>query len=156
MHSGTHRQRLPKQEPSLYSCIVRQLKHYFDTFWIVCGRLRREAFGLPLLLLLECLTWNINIDSTSSDCADWHVGHRFSQNKETTHSPSPLLSQSGLSDLLLLLPDLLLLLPLLPVLLLVCAEGGQIGLVLLLPEHLGLVPLLPENKHLSLRNHGTA
>lgn len=50
-----HRQRLPEEEPSFYSCVVGHFKHYFDTFWIVHSWLWGEAFRLPLLLLFQRL-----------------------------------------------------------------------------------------------------
>lgn len=51
----SHRQRLPEEESSLYSCVVGHFKHYFDTFWIVHSWLWGETFRLPLLLLFQCL-----------------------------------------------------------------------------------------------------
>lgn len=50
-----HRQRLPKEESSLYSGVVGHFKHYFDAFWIIYCWLWGETFGLPLLLLFQCL-----------------------------------------------------------------------------------------------------
>lgn len=50
-----HRQRLSEEESSLYSCVVGQFEHYFDTFWIVHSWLWGETFRLPLLLLFQCL-----------------------------------------------------------------------------------------------------
>lgn len=151
----THRQRLPEEESPLHSRVVGHLKYYLDALWVTGGRLGRETLGLPLLLRFKVLTWHntrptrtglnpkllvftsVEVNCRTQKCFLWS-SHRWRQ----THPPSPLLSQSALSNLLLLLPLLLLLLPLFPVLLLVGAQGLQVGLVLLLPQHLGLVPLL--------------
>lgn len=53
--SDTHCERLPEEEPSLYSCVVGHFKHYFDTFWIVRRWFWGETFRLPLLLLFQRL-----------------------------------------------------------------------------------------------------
>ena len=63
----SHRQRLVKQESSLYPCVVGQLEHYLDALWIICRRLLRKTFWLPLLLLLKCLQPQQTTMNTS-----WH------------------------------------------------------------------------------------
>lgn len=67
----THRQRLPKEESSLYSCIIGQLKHYFDTFWIICRWLWGKTFRLPLLLLFKCLESHISNIATWTELSSW-------------------------------------------------------------------------------------
>lgn len=51
----THRQRLPEEESSLYSCVIGHLKYYFDTFWITCRRLWGKTFRLPFLFFFQSL-----------------------------------------------------------------------------------------------------
>lgn len=50
-----YRQRLGKEEASLYACVIGELEHDFQAVRVVLWRLGGKTLGLALFFFSECL-----------------------------------------------------------------------------------------------------